>query len=74
MIGVGLQHRSGNEQFLIATDPASSRAVDVAGLEAAMAQAARATMLAPRKAWTYSVPPSERRRVEHCGHLILREQ
>jgi glutamate dehydrogenase len=28
-------------QFLIATDPASSRAVDVAGLEAAMAQAAR---------------------------------
>ncbi len=28
-------------QFLIATDPASSRAVDVAGLEAAMEQAAR---------------------------------
>ena len=33
-----------------------------------------ATMLAPRKAWKYSVPPSERRRVEHCSHLILREQ
>ena len=25
-----------------------------------------ATMLAPRKAWKYSVPPSARRRVEHC--------
>jgi hypothetical protein len=33
-----------------------------------------ATMLAPRKAWKYSVPPSERRRVEHCSPLILREQ
>jgi hypothetical protein len=33
-----------------------------------------ATTLAPRKAWKHSTPPSERRRVEHCGHLILREQ
>jgi hypothetical protein len=33
-----------------------------------------ATRLASRKARKYSVPPSERRRVEHCSHLILREQ
>jgi len=33
-----------------------------------------ATMLAARKAWKYSMPPSARRRVEHCPHLILREQ
>ena len=33
-----------------------------------------ATTLAPRKEWKYSVPPSERRRVEHCGQPILREQ
>jgi hypothetical protein len=33
-----------------------------------------ATRVAPRKAWKCSTPPSERRRVEHCGQLILREQ
>ena len=33
-----------------------------------------ATMLAPRKVWKYSVPPSERFRVEHRAHRILREQ
>ena len=31
-------------------------------------------MLAPRKPWKYSVPPSERRRVEHWLQWILREQ
>jgi hypothetical protein len=31
-------------------------------------------MLAPRKAWKYSVPPSERFRVEQRGQWILREQ
>ena len=33
-----------------------------------------ATMLAPRNAWKYSVPPSERFRVEQRGQWILREQ
>jgi hypothetical protein len=33
-----------------------------------------ATRVAPRKAWKYSVPPSQRRHVEHCRHLILHEQ
>ena len=33
-----------------------------------------ATMLAPRKAWKYSVPPSDRLRVEQRGQWILREQ
>lgn len=33
-----------------------------------------ATRLAPRKLWKYSIPPSERRRLEHCGQWILREQ
>ena len=31
--------------------------------------AADATRLAPRKPWKYSVPPSERRRVEHWPHV-----
>jgi len=31
-------------------------------------------MLAPRKAWKYSVPPSERLRVEQRGQCTLREQ
>ncbi len=29
--------------------------------------------LAPRKAWKYSVPPSLRRRAEHCGQPSLRK-
>jgi hypothetical protein len=33
-----------------------------------------ATRVVLTKAWKYSAPPSERRRVEHCRHLILREQ
>src|ERR1700680_3405385 len=33
-----------------------------------------ATTLAPRKAWKLSTPPSARRRVEHCGEVILRDQ
>src|SRR4051794_21041505 len=32
-----------------------------------------ATMLAPRKAWKYSVPPSDRLRVEQRGQWILRD-
>jgi glutamate dehydrogenase len=44
-------------QFLIATDPASSRNVDVAGLEAAMAQAARS--FADRLADTLSAEEGE---------------